>query len=444
MSFQFDCFLVIPHASRSRVLLVRDGLACMLPHFVFTEDHFGIVDHVNRAALERLGLSLTVRRCLFYDCQPDHIQAIYLMETHTAVEPTMGQWVRWEDAASLPLKPIEHRPYATSFAVESVMAQDKTPLPVFTYPGWYDATIAWVEERLGHVRRRVVGPVEQIRLWQRCCLLRVPTDQGATFLKAVSGPFSLEPALTRELSRLLPGRVPQVLGADEGRGLLLTADFGGATLDNSDEIAVWEKVAQEYAWLQIACAQQTDPWLAAGCPDRSLSVLTEQICCLLADLHKGDYGLSSAQAARFQSLGPNLTVACEKLAVVGLPATLSHGDLCAGNVVVTASGPLFFDWSDASLSHPFFDLFWLLHSVEARFPNSPEVRQRLQEAYLEPWTSFAPKERLREAYALSLPLAAMHHAFTYVHYLLPNVEVNWEMADLVPFFLGEALAIYEA
>ena len=74
--------------------------------------------------------------------------------------------------------------------------------------------------------------------------------------------------------------------------------------------------------------------------------------------------------------------------------------------------------------------------IEDRFPDYIDVRDRLQNAYLEPWTAFTTGERLREAFALSRPLAALHQALTYTHYLLPHMEEDWEMADLVPFFLG--------
>ena len=64
MSFRFDCYLVVPDINHVRVLLDRDDQNWVLPHFACTEDHFGIVDHVSRTALERLGLSVTVFRCL--------------------------------------------------------------------------------------------------------------------------------------------------------------------------------------------------------------------------------------------------------------------------------------------------------------------------------------------------------------------------------------------
>ena len=64
MSFRFDRYRVVPDTDRARVLLVQNDQNWALLHFAFTEDHFGIVEHVSRAALERLGLSVTVFRCL--------------------------------------------------------------------------------------------------------------------------------------------------------------------------------------------------------------------------------------------------------------------------------------------------------------------------------------------------------------------------------------------
>lgn len=66
MSFCFDRNLVVPVTDRARVLLVQDDQSWALPHFAFTEDHFGIVGHVNQAIQERLGLTVTVLRCLPY------------------------------------------------------------------------------------------------------------------------------------------------------------------------------------------------------------------------------------------------------------------------------------------------------------------------------------------------------------------------------------------
>ena len=140
MSFRFDCYLVVPDADHARVLLDRDDQNWALPHFTFAEDHFGIVDHITRAALERLGLSLTVLRCLSYHCQPDHIQAVYLMELHAEPEPTQGEWADHREVASLPMSPTEHKQFINACFAETRHVGSFTP--AYTHPGWYASTVA--------------------------------------------------------------------------------------------------------------------------------------------------------------------------------------------------------------------------------------------------------------------------------------------------------------
>ena len=69
------------------------------------------------------------------------------------------------------------------------------------------------------------------------------------------------------------------------------------------------------------------------------------------------------------------------------PDALVHGDLHPGNVAMRDGSILLFDWTDASVSHPFFDLMHLFHA-------EPAVQARLRDSYFEAWTSFEPLERL--------------------------------------------------
>lgn len=104
-------------------------------------------------------------------------------------------------------------------------------------------------------------------------------------------------------------------------------------------------------------------------------------------------------------------------------------------MVVGESGYGFLDWSDSSIAHPFFSLLLFLVEVEDYFPKEPGVRDRLRDAYLEPWTIFAPHARLVEAFELAQPLAALHHALAYHQVVLPNMELRWEMELMLPFYL---------
>ena len=124
---------------------------------------------------------------------------------------------------------------------------------------------------------------------------------------------------------------------------------------------------------------------------------------------------------------------CEELATYGLPETLVHGDLHAGNFVLEGEHPVFFDWSDGAISHPFFDLLTLMESGAA------EWREEIT-AYLEAWTAHLSMERLREAFELAWKVAHVYHSLSYLR-ITENLtrQVQWEMADGVGFPLQKLL-----
>jgi Phosphotransferase enzyme family len=98
-----------------------------------------------------------------------------------------------------------------------------------------------------------------------------------------------------------------------------------------------------------------------------------------------------------------------------LPITLIHEEVQDGNVHVREGRPVFIDWAEASVSHPFAGLTNTLRIVSWRFgwePGGPEVL-RLRDAYLEPWTRFAPADELRAIFADGYALGALARAATW-------------------------------
>ena len=95
---------------------------------------------------------------------------------------------------------------------------------------------------------------------------------------------------------------------------------------------------------------------------------------------------------------------------------------------------MFIDWSDCSVSHPFFSLYFL-SDTDIRLPDVPNVRERLRDAYLQLWTAYEPLPRLIEAYDLAMKLAPLHHALIYQRHILPSMQNQWEMNNMIPFYL---------
>jgi hypothetical protein len=91
-----------------------------------------------------------------------------------------------------------------------------------------------------------------------------------------------------------------------------------------------------------------------------------------------------------------------------IPEVCARQTRFASDPGITAlpSRTLVFDWTDACLSHPFFDLMTTFFEDEA-------TQARLCRAYLECWSEYETPERLSAAWALARPLCALPHAVRY-------------------------------
>jgi Ser/Thr protein kinase RdoA (MazF antagonist) len=146
-------------------------------------------------------------------------------------------------------------------------------------------------------------------------------------------------------------------------------------------------------------------------------------------------GISEVEQAQLQHLAPQFRAACGQLAACGIPETLEHGDMHAGNVAVTDRGIVFFDWTDGCFTHPFLCLAAFLEHVPG------DRKAELERAYLSQWADFANEAQLQRALALSRPLGALFMAMSYrdIH-AATEPRLRMELAGAVSFFLRQALS----
>ncbi|WFE34382.1 aminoglycoside phosphotransferase family protein [Micromonospora sp. WMMD975] len=315
-------------------------------------------------------------------------------------------------------------------------------------PGWRESASHWVAEQLGRHGRRVTGPVqERVRPWS--LVWRVPTGDGDAWFKANSDGTRYEAGVLAALSRLAPGRVPDPLAVDAGRGWSLLPD-GGPTL--RDVLAVepdpgrWERILPVYADLQRASAAHAGELLALGLPDHRPEALPGLFTGLLGDsdalLLGRDGGLTPEFLARLRAHADRYARDCRRLADLGVEPTVQHDDLHDGNVFVAADGPRFFDWGDASLAHPFGTLLVTLRSVAHAFelPAGDPVLLRMRDAYLEAWTDRHDRAVLREAAALATTVTTVSRSLSWRRALPPADPARAEYAAAVPGWLEELFA----
>jgi hypothetical protein len=409
--WQSDIFGILPHPAEPRILMLRDREGWSLPHARLERGiwlhNLGVVsDELSRV----FGVEVRAYRYVHYerDEEQHREEGIYLLEwvSQPETSPPGGQWLDRQGVAALALSHPEQRAVLDDYfreIADGVVPERRQP---WARSGWFDEAAAWITARLAERGEAVIAPIEQVRNWSLSCVLRARTTTGSAYFKVASELplFVNEPVVVDALSRLYPEHIPAPLAIDAGRRWMLLADFG-EPLGSDTPLDAREMLLCAYGKVQVATANQAEQLLALGCIDRRLDRLVTQIDPLLADLD-AQLGLDAGEIARLHALAPRLKAFCVELAAYRIPPTLVHGDLHGGNTAIRGGKPIFFDWTDACLSHPFFDLMSLLYQEEA-------VEMRLRDAYLALWTDYEPPERLLAAWALARPLSAVHQAVSY-------------------------------
>ncbi|MBV9789771.1 MAG: phosphotransferase [Chloroflexi bacterium] len=314
---------------------------------------------------------------------------------------------------------------------------------------WFENASAWIEGQLQSHGWHITAPIELIHQRPWSSFARIVTDNGVAYFKAPAPMFSYEAGLAQALASWRPDCSVPLLGIDLERGWILSAD-AGITLRqvtrSVDQIPHWLHVMPLYAELQIELIDRVPELLALGLPDRRLEQLPQLYAQVLEDtetLRIGlEDGLTPEEYQRLRDGQAHFAAQCEQLAAYKLPATLTHEEVHENNVLLGDGRYIFTDWSDCSVGHPFFTMLVTLRAAAHWLQldeSGPELRQ-VRDAYLEPWTRFAPHEDLLQALALAYRLGMVNRALSWHHGLSRLSEHDKaEYADSVPGWLQDYL-----
>lgn len=291
----------------------------------------------------------------------------------------------------------------------------------------------WARARLANSGQRIVGPVEQphVRPWST--VLRIPTDRGPVWAKALGpGTAHEAPLLAALVAWGTPGIVPP-LAVDEERGWVLSPD-GGPTLRQTrpdgtgdHDLDAWQRIVREHAALQRSTERRVDDLLAIGVPDGRPATLATTLRALLDDdalwdpdlQEPDDRAAVAAARPRLQALVPWVEASADDLGGSGIAATIQHDDLHGGNIFVGPAGVRYFDWGDAVVAHPFGTMTVTLNSIAHHAglePSHPGLAQ-VRAAYLEAWTDVASRADLDRLLSVALDLGRIARAAAWLRAL---------------------------
>jgi hypothetical protein len=284
-------YLVIPHPSGDRVLLVQ-GRRWSLPRLTNALDmvfrkkpEWHNTARVERAMRARLDLPGPVLRCLHvgHDRWPQFVYEV-ASPLATWTPPDGAHWVGRDETRRLHLDVPEHQALLDRWFAEANDPAAVARRPPWYRPGWEDEAFPWIKEQLSELGLTALTPPEKLRHRERSCEYRIRTKGGRVRFKAVPPVFAHEGPVTEALSQLFPGQVPDVLALDAPRGWTLQDTPSSArTLDQVRDEARWADVLHHYAQLQIDSRPHVAALRERGCPVRPVQELPAKLEALLRD-----------------------------------------------------------------------------------------------------------------------------------------------------------------
>jgi len=280
----------------------------------------------------------------------------------------------------------------------------------------------WTREACRSLGIRIVAPIEQVHVRPWSTVFRVPTIDGAVYMKCCGPTQAHEPRLTALLHREFPGLVTAVLALHPTRPWMLVAEGGkklGEAYTGDELLRAWREILPRCAQLQRDITPRTGEIIAFGTPDHRAAPLLAGFDTVVA----GEPAVSGQRSDRLTaderhalfSLHPRLAEALRALASLGIDDTLNHDDLHQSNVLVRDGRMVLFDWGDACVSHPFGTLAVTLRFAAqktGRAQDSAEI-VALRDAYLEPWSDRASTRELRVAAELGHRIGEVSRTLTF-------------------------------
>lgn len=280
----------------------------------------------------------------------------------------------------------------------------------FARPGWLRELFSWAQKQLTPAGLRLTGSFRQLNASPTFNLLRLETNGGAVWFKAVGEPNARELPITIEIARLFPRYVPAIFGVHHEWNGWLAAEADGESLDEEAHIKNWERAAEALAEIQIASIPRTSDLLEAQARDLRSPNLARQIEPFLSQMAVFMSAQTTASPAplagsELSKLAEGLKDSCNIMGTLHLPDTIGHLDLNPANIFISEDRCTFLDWAGGTVANPFLTFAYLLEHLAKAGIEETAAQEWLTARYLAPWASLVSDSELQRALSLAPFLA---------------------------------------
>jgi len=432
--------VLLPNSARTHVALLQTGHEYAIP-ILSGEDgvRFHTVATVNESIMTNWQIPAIVCRCLAQD-ENRHAMA-YAFHNLDSTEklPPDTTWVEVGKLKDINLASTEEHEGLVQWA-DSLNDPSWNSIP-WSRSDWYPRAKQWMLDCASKTGNQVVGEPIQIKTWSISCVFRVETTGGAIWFKALPNFWGHEPRLMQDLTKTFPQYMMDVVAIEPDEHWMMSKEWAGPEPETIED---WQIALRAFTDIQLNCTEMIDELISFGCADRRLSLLPNLLEPVLAELDDDQgrkfYEVTEAEAKELARRIRRLPALCRKLSDCGIPESVVHGDFWGPNVLVrdklSGKAPIIFDWTDASIGHPFFDIYWTI-----LYTKNESLRSALRQCHIDIWSEKFPREKVVEAFDLSQQIAPYY-------YLLAcrNIEANapadarWELVFLLTGSVRNILA----
>jgi hypothetical protein len=428
---------LLPHPNQPLVLVESTPENITLPTVVYNDWVGPWNTYVLKPVLEKkVGIAVNILRYVARDRDEEskRMYSIHLLEPRSSQLPSDAHWQPLEKVLRSMEAHLALRDGLIQWQSEKMSGLIPERRAPWALPGWHARAEKWIADRVADLGRGTIYAIQPVKSWSISCVLKVFTESGNLYFKAPRDLplFVNEGVLLENLANLYPDRVPKPVAVQPEERWMLLDDFGDIS-ENELPLEEDVRLMQDFASLQIDSSRKIESLLAAGCKDRRLNVLLSQIEPLLNDglvLSK----LDPEDRAKLQQAAPRLRELIVQLFSLDIPCAILHGDLHGGNVIRHGNTFLYFDWTDAAISHPFFDMIHIFHQEDV------ERKTALQESYLALWEEHYSKAHVRRAWQLASVLYGFYHAVSYQTIVHGIEELVQPELDFAFYFLRKLLS----
>lgn len=450
---EYALHVILPHPTEPRLLLLPDGPNWTLPALEMDKPPESGYD------VAKFGMALNiVAGCAasalyspYFARKTDahgHRMVIAAENRDPAFQtPEGARWLSSGELDHVTLTDDYLRPVIADWLREKETGVVPPERPPWAFDGWIDRAHRWITAQVAAHGWRLTGEIAQDRKWCITCMLKVPTDAGMLYFKAVPDTFSREIEITRYLGGLYPDSIPSIVAAEPDEHWLLMRDFRADILGDSKVLDLWLQAFRDYGAMQAGTAAHVGALLARGAMDFRLEALPDKLDAMLADseIVQPDRHITGEEIERVRSHVSRIKAMLAELKGYAVPPTIIHSDFHPWNVAVQPGRTVVFDWTDSGVGHPLSDTAHVFDLIaEEIFGGQPELAGEIREAYLSGLSALAPLDVLRRIAPLGEIAGFVQQAVNY-HHLLRHVEPaeRWSLSFLT-FLLKKLLTCLEA